>query len=238
MTGENLNKATTVSLLMHIAFIALIFLASTFKPSVIPKIYTVSIITPAAPAVSASPTASKAKAKPAYKKKTIDTKAMAQRKKAFRERRYIKDKIVNLKKQQSEQKHKLNSLERIRQRIESENRLERIRDRAITTGHATDRQGKAVRKGVVLNEYYAKIIDQIYDEWIFPDMKVQDMSCTIAITIMRDGRVIFNRFERFSGSELFDRSAMRAIYRASPVAPPPFGKKLELGVNFIPNEKK
>jgi len=40
------------------------------------------------------------------------------------------------------------------------------------------------------------------------------------------------RIEKPSGNVLFDRSALRAIAKASPVTPPPY--EMEIGVRFYP----
>jgi colicin import membrane protein len=90
----------------------------------------------------------------------------------------------------------------------------------------------------VLDQYYRRIQDRILEVWVFPKIDMKSLEATISISVMPNGEVIINRFERPSGNRLFDRSALKAIHRASPLEPPPFGEGIEVGVNFIPELRK
>ena len=50
--------------------------------------------------------------------------------------------------------------------------------------------------------------------------------------IAKDGTLSVQGVEKKSGNTLFDRSALRAIAKASPVAPPPY--EMEIGMRFFP----
>ena len=54
----------------------------------------------------------------------------------------------------------------------------------------------------------------------------------MSVKILRDGTAIVQKVERSSGNALFDRSARRAVERASPLSPPPY--EMEIGVRFYP----
>jgi colicin import membrane protein len=49
---------------------------------------------------------------------------------------------------------------------------------------------------------------------------------------MRDGTIKVQGIEKSSGNALFDRSAQRAIAKATPVTPPPY--EMEIGIRFYP----
>jgi TonB family protein len=54
----------------------------------------------------------------------------------------------------------------------------------------------------------------------------------VSIRILKNGTLQVLNIERSSGIPLFDRSALRAITKASPVTPPP--QEMEIGVRFYP----
>lgn len=81
-------------------------------------------------------------------------------------------------------------------------------------------------------DYYAKITKEIWQQWIFPETGNKNLEAIISIRIMRDGSVQVSRVEKSSGNSLFDKSALRAISKASPVTPPPH--EMEIGVRFYP----
>jgi len=87
-------------------------------------------------------------------------------------------------------------------------------------------------EGSVEADYYAKITNEIWQQWIFPETGDKNLEAIISIRIMRDGAVQISRVEKSSGNSLFDKSALRAISKASPVTAPPH--EMEIGVRFYP----
>jgi colicin import membrane protein len=81
-------------------------------------------------------------------------------------------------------------------------------------------------------DYYTKITKEIWQQWVFPETGDKNLEAIISIRIMRDGAVLISRVEKSSGNSLFDKSAVRAISKASPVTPPP--REMEIGVRFYP----
>ncbi len=81
-------------------------------------------------------------------------------------------------------------------------------------------------------DYYSMVINKIRQQWIFPESIDKDLLAIITIKIARDGSVTIGRMEQSSGNALFDRSALRAISKASPLPPPP--QEMEMGVRFRP----
>ena len=91
--------------------------------------------------------------------------------------------------------------------------------------------GAPVGKGTMFDDYYSKIIREIWQQWVFPDTGQKDLEAIISIKIKRDG-AITQRIEKRSGNTLFDRSAFKALAKASPLPPPPY--EMEIGVRFYP----
>lgn len=94
--------------------------------------------------------------------------------------------------------------------------------------------------------YQAKIRSQIVDHWI-PPIGAADAAippfCRLIVTIDATGRVLTMEWDRKSGDELFDLSAVRAVRGASPLEPPP--EKLQSEsfhegflIDFVPSQIK
>ncbi len=90
------------------------------------------------------------------------------------------------------------------------------------------------KQGVITGsgDYYSVVMNKIRQHWIFPDSIDRDLLAIITIKIARDGSVTIGRMEQSSGNALFDRSALRAISKASPLPSPP--QEMEIGVRFRP----
>lgn len=87
--------------------------------------------------------------------------------------------------------------------------------------------------------YYQSIWERIQGAWAFPaqDKSRSDLETILVIRIARDGKIVDTRFEKRSGDPLLDRSAMRAVQKASPLPPLPDGFRenfMELGIRFMP----
>lgn len=83
-----------------------------------------------------------------------------------------------------------------------------------------------------LNDYYALVVNKIRREWVYPEIFKGNLEAIVSIRILSDGSVKIDRIEKSSGNPLFDRYALRAINKASPLPPPP--KELEVGIRFNP----
>lgn len=92
--------------------------------------------------------------------------------------------------------------------------------------------GTSMGKGTMFDDYYSKIIREIWQQWVFPDTGQKDIEAIISIKIKRDGAITAQRIEKSSGNTLFDRSAIKALAKASPLSPPPY--EMEIGVRFYP----
>jgi colicin import membrane protein len=87
--------------------------------------------------------------------------------------------------------------------------------------------------GTLFDQYYSTITKEIWSQWVYPpSIGEKDMEAIIAIKILRDGTTIIQKVEKSSGNSLFDRSALKALSKASPLPPPPY--EMEIGVRFYP----
>jgi colicin import membrane protein len=84
----------------------------------------------------------------------------------------------------------------------------------------------------LFDTYYSKISGQIRQEWVYPDTGEKDLEAVISVRIAKDGTITLQGVEKSSGNALFDRSAVKALAKASPVAPPPY--EMEIGMRFYP----
>ena len=76
------------------------------------------------------------------------------------------------------------------------------------------------------------ITKEIWQQWVYPDTGKKDIEAIISVKILRDGTAIVQKVEKSSGNALFDRSAISALAKASPLPPPP--QEMEIGVRFYP----
>ena len=124
--------------------------------------------------------------------------------------------------------------------IEAKKKIERIAKlREVITlrgsgeGKAQASQGSpAKREGSVMDAYYAQITREIWQHWVFPDTGVKNIETVVSMRIFKDGSVQVQGIEKSSGNPLFDRSALKAVVKASPLTPPPH--EMEIGVRFYP----
>ena len=84
------------------------------------------------------------------------------------------------------------------------------------------------------DSYYALVKQKIESEWIYPGFDTEGLVVIISIKIDSDGRVLSNIVEKSSGNIIFDRSAIKAVSKASPL-PPPY-VEMEIGFRFIYEE--
>jgi len=88
-------------------------------------------------------------------------------------------------------------------------------------------------KGKEIDNYREILKNRIWSEWVFPEFaKADGLETIISIKIYKDGKVEVLNIEKSSGNNLFDRSALRAIYKASPLPPPP--QEMEFALRFRP----
>lgn len=100
--------------------------------------------------------------------------------------------------------------------------------RGVTSKTPSASQGKSI----LFDDYYSKITKEIWQQWVYPDIGKKDIEAIVSIKILKDGTAIVQRIEKSSGDALFDKSAIKALAKASPLSPPPY--EMEIGVRFYP----
>jgi colicin import membrane protein len=84
------------------------------------------------------------------------------------------------------------------------------------------------------DDYYSKVVDEIRQQWVWAsrDSGRRNIEAIVSIKILKDGTAVVQKVEKSSGNTLFDKSALRALAKASPLTPPPY--EIEIGVRFYP----
>ena len=147
----------------------------------------------------------------------------AERKEAERkeaERKLAEQRAAELKREEAEK----------RQRSERESELQRQL--------AAEEKAMAARAGGLGVQWAAAIQARIQRAWIRPPSARTGLDCTVAVTQVPGGEVVAVRVLSCNGDETVRQSIEAAVYRASPLPPPPdpslFERNLE--VRFKPND--
>lgn len=137
----------------------------------------------------------------------------------------IKERIAAL-----EAKKKIEKIVALRKVIDIEGQ------RNVAKGAPQKSSDKAAPAGSISasagSDYYSMIVKRIRQEWIFPENLDRNLEAIISIKIAKDGSIKIDKIEKSSGNPVFDRYALRAINKASPLPPPPHA--MEVGVRFYP----
>jgi len=76
--------------------------------------------------------------------------------------------------------------------------------------------------------YSALVFERIQREWIYPDFDIAKLETIISFKINKEGKVLSQKIIKSSGNAIFDRSAMKAVLKASPLPPPPVEQEVEV----------
>jgi TolA protein len=229
MRGQHLQKTsilsfTILSIGLHLTVfaIALIILKQTNQVSM-PSPYTVSLVNPeVSTGVAAGKDEEVAKEVSESSPPSIAPPVAPQKSKkdSEKDREMIARKLDALK-----AKEKIGKIVKLRSMID----LRARGDKRVSSAKApSSSQGK----GGGSADYYSTITKVIWQQWVYPDTGKKDIEAIISVKILRDGTSIVQKVEKSSGNALFDRSAIRAIAKASPLPPPP--QEMEIGVRFYP----
>ncbi len=82
---------------------------------------------------------------------------------------------------------------------------------------AADRQRK-IRS--LIDHTIALIQQKVERNWIRPPQSAKGLSCRVLVRLMPGGLVVGVRLQQSSGDELFDRSVVNAVHKASPLPLP------------------
>jgi colicin import membrane protein len=127
---------------------------------------------------------------------------------------------------------RLRAIKALSEKIKKKQRaheIEVVRKRIL---EGIPKEAGVLGKGVIedLDSYYALITRKIWSQWVYPDFEATGLEVIISIKIDRDGKIVSHEIEKSSGNVLFDRSAIKALSKASPLPPPPV--EMEIGVRF------
>jgi len=220
MRGPSLQKTALLSFAFHLtAFLIIFLILRQSNHMVISSPYTVSLVSPD---VSRGIERGKIEAvvKETREPSVPSDIPKKRNKETAREKDLIDEKISAI-----AAKKKIEKLVRLRSIIS----LKASGDKYDVASKMTS---PPTGKSTTFDEYYSKIMKEIRDQWNCPPQICKnDLQAVISIRILKDGTVIA-KLENGSGNTLFDRSARRAVDKASPLTPPPY--EMEIGVRFHP----
>ena len=223
MKEPSLQKTTALSLAIHISFlcVALLLLRQSNK-HVMPSPYVVTLVSPAAlKGKTMDIRESKGLSKPLKDTSVVETVPKQDKKNKDNK----KEKMVEQRIAAIAAKKKVERLVKLRSEISLKASSNSNKDGSETTPAHTE-------KGSFFDEYYTRIRKEIWQQWVFPDFGQKDLEAIIAIRIMKDGTISIQKIEKSSGNSFFDKSAIKALTKASPLSPPPY--EMEMGIRFYP----
>ncbi len=232
MNAPSLQRLTILSLIFHITLFSLTLL--TARKSVnftIPSPYVVNLVE--AENSSRQSAGETAAPQPTPKTEAVKDTRAAQKardnrpiqKSKVSEEQYISERIAALK-----AKKRIEEIGRLRNIISLKGHGPKGSGSDKRTEAADVASGKGA--GRMIDDYEMRITKEIQQHWIFPETGDKTLEAIILVKVMKDGSVRIMGIEKSSGNPLFDRSALRAITRASPLTPPP--SEMEIGVRFYP----
>jgi len=223
MKEPSLQKTTVLSLALHISvlFIAFFLLRQSNK-FMMPSPYVVSLVSPEVlRGKSMDIRASQEASKPLKDTSVVETVPKQNKKnKDNKKEKMVEERIAAI-----AAKKKVERLVKLRSEISLKASSNSNKDGSETTPAQTG-------KGSFFDEYYTRIRKEIWQQWVFPDFGQKNLEAIIAIRIMKDGTISIQKIEKSSGNSFFDKSAIKALTKASPLSPPPY--EMEMGVRFYP----
>lgn len=220
MRGPSLQKTTVLSFALHLtAFLIAFLVLKQSNHIIIPPLYTVSLVSSnALPGIDEGRNVDA----PDTLKESVTLADIPKKdiKEISKDKEMVEKKISAI-----AAKKKVERIVRLRSIISLKASGDGQRVNSKTTG-------ASMGKGTMFDEYYSKIRREIWQQWVFPDIGQKELEAIISIRIKRDGTITSHRIEKSSSNPLFDRSAIKALSKASPLSPPPY--EMEIGVRFYP----
>ena len=223
MKEPSLQKTTVLSLALHISvlFIAFFLLRQSNK-FMMPSPYVVSLVSPEVlRGKSMDIRASQKASKPLKDTSVVETVPKQDKKnKDNKKEKMIEERIAAI-----AAKKKVERLVKLRSEIS-------LKASSDSNKNSSETALSQAGKGSLFDEYYTKIRKEIWQQWVFPDFGQKNLEAIIAIRVMKDGTISLQKIEKSSGNSFFDKSAIKALTKASPLSPPPY--EMEIGVRFYP----
>jgi TonB family protein len=220
-----------ISFVVHVMVIGISSFAFKKRhPFYVPTSYKVKIITSK---VKRKPAAKPPAKKPAVRKKTVPPKKAVSKKVdpmlTKEQIKMIDEKVEHLKSRKRDEE--IDELESIIDTSVKEMTEEEVEQERAVEG-AVEVEGKGIQAEGIMAKYMSVIAQQIRREWVYPDFMDHNLVTVVAVKIDRVGTIRVLGIEESSGNALFDKSVIRAINKASPVARPPY--EMEVGLRFRP----
>ena len=229
MRGPSLQKTAAVSFLLHLAFIALsVVLINYTRNVVLPSPYTVTLVNPGEVGRSGPPVSGAR-----IPESGIKESPAAEKEAPVKESKMIEESRKNEQKRLDERMSEILAKKKVARLVELRKIISVNSSGTKSPAGPTDSHGAAgASKGSLFDSYYGKITDEIRGEWVYPDMGKKNLEAIVSVVISKDGTITVQGVEKSSGDLLFDRSALKAVTKASPVSPPPY--EMEIGIRFYP----
>lgn len=212
----NFQKIVLASVIMHVLFISLVVVPIKTRQGEF-RSYQVTLVGPVQPRVANIEKSQASTATETVKSPPAEDVRMESFEKAAQE-------IA-----------RISAIKKLSKKIET--KREKIRDIQISRQRAagadlpsTGIQGRGTDTNT--DPYYSLITQRIWKQWVYPDTNVTGLEVIVSVKIDKMGKVISQEVEKSSGNQLFDRSAIKAISKASPLPPP--AEEMEIGVRFYP----
>jgi colicin import membrane protein len=213
-----LQKTTALSLALHISVLLISFLLLRQSSQLLmPSSYTVNLVTPEV-------LKGIERGKSQISSETMRDTSVTQGVPKEDVNKKLKEELVEEKISAIEAKKRVERIVRLRSTISLK--------KGVNERHTSDTASINTGKGTISDDYYTKIRNQIWQQWVYPDIGQKDLEAIISIRIMKDGTISMQKIEKSSGNPLFDKSAIKAITKANPLSPPPY--EMEVGVKFYP----
>lgn len=173
------------------------------------------------------------------KKQTVEEKTLSKKQKVNAEKN---EAVVNETKQiipkpeKTKAKVKSDHAKQLQQQLANELTQQLEGDQVSLNQNATqlnEQQG-------IVDKYKALIVQSISQHWIVPEHLTKDLACQLAIRVAPGGNVLGVKLVKSSGDPILDRSAIAAVYKASPLPVPAdtriFDKFRDLRLTVRPDE--
>lgn len=217
MREPSLQKTTVLSLALHISVLLISFLLLRQSSQLImSSTYTVSLVS------SEVFRGDEKRESNIISRSLRETSITEELAKEDMRKKLKKEELIEEKISAIEAKKRVEQIVRLRSAI--------LLGKELNEKSVSDTSSFNTGKGGIFDDYYTRIRNHIWQHWIYPDTGQKDLETIISIVIMRDGSISIQKIEKSSGNPLFDKSAIKALTKASPLPPPPY--EIEVGIKF------
>jgi len=216
----NFSKVVLISAVFHLIFISLVVIPLKARERDFRSYYRVTLVGPLqTPRIEKAPLTEEKESKTTVKEGIKRTYPKAD----------IKLEKIEEIKNVANEIERIRAISELKKREKTDKKTQEIQvGRGMSPDRAVPGSGRGVGKAVDL--YYSMITQKVWEQWTYPDLKASGLEVIILIKIDKHGRIVFQEVEKSSGDLLFDRSAIKALSKASPLPPPP--QEMEIGVRF------